>query len=374
LLESVSRAEVTALRDLKGWAARHVGFGRLSSVLSELVGEAVTLRVDRAQPLVDSRPMDDGVAAVLSLAEEATIERGALVEAEAPLAANVVSRALRQPAPPLVRLGVTPSAAVVGAFAAVLLAASRRTLGGRALRVVCAGLAKDIEADMARRDPERWSVSLTVLLGAEAFSARVAVPGQVALQPAAAAWDRAALAALGPIPLALPVVACTVLATAAEVAALRAGDALVPPPEPEATWPLSRGVDSPAGSVFLAAPSAELGLSATLAEDGRLVLGGALEPLLRAGTLMTSDENSAVVATLGDVPVVVRVEIGEAVMTAREWASLGRGDVVSLTRRVGGPVLLRVGGVPVARGELVELDGEVAVRIVERLVGEETKA
>jgi len=26
-----------------------------------------------------------------------------------------------------------------------------------------------------------------------------------------------------------------------------------------------------------------------------------------------------------------------------------------------------VGGIPVARGELVELDGEVAVRIVERL-------
>jgi flagellar motor switch/type III secretory pathway protein FliN len=34
---------------------------------------------------------------------------------------------------------------------------------------------------------------------------------------------------------------------------------------------------------------------------------------------------------------------------------------------VGEAVVLRVGGVPVARGDLVEIDGEVGVRIVERL-------
>ena len=89
---------------------------------------------------------------------------------------------------------------------------------------------------------------------------------------------------------------------------------------------------------------------------------------------MDTDEKDALVATLGEVPIVMRVEIGEALMTAREWATLGRGDVISLGRRVGERVLLRVGGVPVARGELVDLEGEVAVRIVERLLGEGTKA
>jgi flagellar motor switch/type III secretory pathway protein FliN len=54
-------------------------------------------------------------------------------------------------------------------------------------------------------------------------------------------------------------------------------------------------------------------------------------------------------------------------MAAREWAALTSGDVVSLGRRVGEAVVLRVGGVPVARGDLVEIDGEVGVRIVERL-------
>ena len=55
------------------------------------------------------------------------------------------------------------------------------------------------------------------------------------------------------------------------------------------------------------------------------------------------------------------------------WAVLARGDVVTLGRRVGEPVLLRVGGIPVARGDLVEIDGEVGVRIVERLAEDVAK-
>jgi flagellar motor switch/type III secretory pathway protein FliN len=79
------------------------------------------------------------------------------------------------------------------------------------------------------------------------------------------------------------------------------------------------------------------------------------------------DAGEALVAAIGDVPVVVRVEIGEATLPAREWAALARGDVIALGRRVGDRVVLRVGGVPVARGELVEIDGEVGVRVAERM-------
>ena len=86
---------------------------------------------------------------------------------------------------------------------------------------------------------------------------------------------------------------------------------------------------------------------------------------------MTEGGESALVGAMGEVPVVVRVEIGEAVMSARDWASLGPGDVIGLGRRVGEHVLLRVGGVPVARGELVTIEGEIGVRILEQ-PGEET--
>ncbi len=81
---------------------------------------------------------------------------------------------------------------------------------------------------------------------------------------------------------------------------------------------------------------------------------------------MKEDTGKTEVA-LADAPVVVRVEIGAAEMPAREWASLGKGDVISLRKRLGEAVTLRVSGVEVARGELVQIDGEVGVRILERV-------
>jgi flagellar motor switch/type III secretory pathway protein FliN len=80
-----------------------------------------------------------------------------------------------------------------------------------------------------------------------------------------------------------------------------------------------------------------------------------------------SDATTALVDSLGDVPVVVRVEVGEVTLAARDWAALSRGDVIALGRRVGERVVLRVGGVAVARGELVDVEGEVGVRIAERV-------
>jgi hypothetical protein len=58
-----------------------------------------------------------------------------------------------------------------------------------------------------------------------------------------------------------------------------------------------------------------------------------------------SKQTDALIDAVGDVPVILRVEIGAAQMRARGWAA---------------------SGVEIARGELV---GEVAVRIVERVDG-----
>jgi flagellar motor switch/type III secretory pathway protein FliN len=88
--------------------------------------------------------------------------------------------------------------------------------------------------------------------------------------------------------------------------------------------------------------------------------------------MVESDDRGELLNAIGEIPVVVRVEIGEARMAARDWAALGRGDVIALGRRVGENVVLRAGGVPVARGELVDIDGEVGVRIVERLAADQT--
>jgi flagellar motor switch/type III secretory pathway protein FliN len=124
------------------------------------------------------------------------------------------------------------------------------------------------------------------------------------------------------------------------------------------------------GKAFLSAPASEAGVPVELSEDGRLVLGGAVEALSVPEVEMGEQVGEgALIHAVGEVPVVVRVEIGEARMSAREWAALRQGDVLSLGRRIGEAVVLRVGGVPVARGDLVEIEGEVGVRIVERVAG-----
>jgi flagellar motor switch/type III secretory pathway protein FliN len=368
-LEVTTRGEVSALRDVKRWAAGHVRAERLVAAFAELLGAEVDVQIGRAQPVASSRSMADGVAVAIAPADLPEIDRGALIEVESALAANVVARALKRPSPALLSAGTPPAPALAGAFAAIVIATVRRAHTGIALRVVDAGPVRALEHDFARVYAEPWGLSLTVLIARDAFAARVIVPREAAVRSPAPPWNAAALAALGSTPLAMPIVACATYATPAEVGALRKGDAFVPLPK----WPLTRGSDGVAtGPIMLATPSFDLGLPAHLGEDGRIVLRGGLEPLLAAEAHMASEEKDAVVAALADVPVVVRVEIGEAVMSARDWASIGRGDVISLGRRAGEAVLLRVGGVPLARGELVELDGEVAVRILERLIGDRT--
>lgn len=75
-------------------------------------------------------------------------------------------------------------------------------------------------------------------------------------------------------------------------------------------------------------------------------------------------DRDSLAEAVGEVPVVVRVEIGTAQLSAREWSQLGPGDVLTVGRRVKEPVSIRVSGVEVARGELVDVEGEVGVRIL----------
>jgi flagellar motor switch/type III secretory pathway protein FliN len=120
-----------------------------------------------------------------------------------------------------------------------------------------------------------------------------------------------------------------------------------------------------------------LARAADLVEGAKLVLRGMVEDLSWVPaqpdrvSMTETDRTDVLVESMGEVPVVVRVEIGTAEMRAREWAALREGDVIPLGRPVADPVVLRVGGVELARGELVEMEGEVAVRILSRI--EESK-
>jgi flagellar motor switch/type III secretory pathway protein FliN len=78
-----------------------------------------------------------------------------------------------------------------------------------------------------------------------------------------------------------------------------------------------------------------------------------------------SQEESELEQIVGETPVVVRLELGSVEMSAAEWAALRLGDVIASGRRLEEAVSLRTGGREIARGELVEIEGEIGVRITQ---------
>jgi flagellar motor switch protein FliM len=207
-----------------------------------------------------------------------------------------------------------------------------------------------------------------------------------------------ALRSLGATPLELHVVAASAWLPAREVALLAPGDALIF----DASDGLARD-----GRCVLAAASAEVGVSVErvfvgeragdagaetaavrvgarrvgLAPEPGSVEREGVETATERGGTLASDSSSGdatveiaaiqdggpLVEALADAPVLVRVEIGSVTLPAREWAAIGVGDVVALDRRVGESVELRAGGRTIARGELVDVDGAIGVRVLQRI-------
>jgi flagellar motor switch protein FliN/FliY len=149
------------------------------------------------------------------------------------------------------------------------------------------------------------------------------------------------------------------------------GDVLVLP-----RFPLANDGGQLLGRVALVPSTSERGLTAELGRD----LAGREQLVIRTERVEShawdheeqrmpeagAGSDMATIEVLDDVSLVVRVELGAVEMKAGEWASLGDGDVIALGRKLGDPAILRIGGVEVARGELVQIDGEYGVRILRR--------
>jgi flagellar motor switch/type III secretory pathway protein FliN len=124
------------------------------------------------------------------------------------------------------------------------------------------------------------------------------------------------------------------------------------------------------GDVLLVAPGSSHAVTAKLLESGEIVIASTqaspLDIEVKMDGTAKQDEGIAADAVL-EAPVVVRVELGAVTLSAREWGGLAPGDVIATGKRVAEPVVLRVGGVEVARGDLVDIEGELGVRIRERV-------
>jgi flagellar motor switch protein FliN/FliY len=90
-----------------------------------------------------------------------------------------------------------------------------------------------------------------------------------------------------------------------------------------------------------------------------------------AGAAMAPSAGGAGVAAglglLQDVVLEVSVELGRPALPLAQLMNLGIGSVVELDRSAGAPVDVRVNGTLFAKGEVVVVDDEYAVRIIEIL-------
>ena len=317
-LESLTRADVAQAARLRRVARALVDVASIERALGELTGKPVSISIR-------------------------SVRRRVLVEVEGALAAALSTRALRQKSPRMVDTSRTPSPALAGAFAAVLVAALRRAHSRGVLKVIAAGPGAVLARDLLQSEREVTTATLTVMLGEDAFEARVSVPDALAEAPQELLFSRASLDAK----IAMPLVIATTLAVREDLFALGPGDVFVPS---KSTFPL-RDDGTLVGAVAIVAPSAERGLSADLAENGRLVVRGLLEshPWVQERSMPADEAQTTTIESLEHAPV-----------------ELGPGDVIALGRRVGDPAILRVGGVELARGELVQVDGEYGVRILAR--------
>lgn len=370
-LPSFTRAEVGAAARLARVGRTHVDLEALENVASELLGGSVRAKILDWRPSASGRGADDSVGVIFEPASARSAAARFLVELDGALGAAVAARAVRQNAPRVHDPSKVVAPAVAGAVAAVLSAIARRAHAGSPLRVIAAGPGAVLARDLAAAAGATTTATLSVTIEGEVFGARCAVPDAAEVALPRPALSTATLVELGDVPLSLPIVIATTLASRADLDALSPGDAFVPT-EVSVTAP--PGSTALVGPVALVAPHAERGLGADLAEDTRLVLRGPSEShpwdveKISVATKTSSNTSSPepVASALDDAPVVVRVELGALEMKAREWADLGPGDVVTLGRKLGEPAILRVGGVELARGELVQVEGEMAVRILSR--------
>jgi flagellar motor switch/type III secretory pathway protein FliN len=328
-LEPVSRAAVRVATGAR--QALQTTCERAASALSELLELPCEIVVRRSTL---ARVPALGQAVWL---RQETLALGALVEPA--LAAFLAARVLRR-SEPLADPREPLSPALAGLIAALAVETARRS--GVATTLLGAPPVGE----------EALVADVTLLLEGRPFSLMLYVVGAPAALP-----DEPRLGRLGQLTLKLPLVVASVALERQELLGLEPGGALV----------VGQGASidvNGSGRGVLVGPHSERGISVQVLPDGRLVVGETTEARFTVERDKSSpSEGETLTDVLLETPVVVRVELGAVSMSAREWARLGPGDVIETAQRIAEPVVLRIAGREVGRGELVNVDGQVGVRI-----------
>lgn len=342
-LDALSHASVRSGAAARRRVSRALDPGRLAAAAAAVLSAEVEVVVRRVSAR-DAPPRRSGAVVGLELADGSA---ELYLRLEPDLAAALLARALGRP----VKLTAPDSAldpVLSGALSALALECARRA--GTALPLVVRRGAPSQTAGV--------EVDATLLLDGRpyAVSAWVHAP----LEPTGDVPGTGGRTRAGQLEVGLCLVVALSLCSRAELAALEPGGAWMP----GAGWFIDA---DGSGQGALANPDAETGIGVTIPPGGGIVLRGDTVALGADATMAESDDTrvDALGEAVLDAPVVVRVELGSVTLSARKWTELAPGDVIETGRRIGEPVVLRVAGRELARGELVNVEGELGVRIRE---------
>jgi type III secretion protein Q len=162
-------------------------------------------------------------------------------------------------------------------------------------------------------------------------------------------------------------------AAGARVAARRARFSFAPRVRCGVVWPAELRALRPGAAVVLPGSSAAEGrvLGPLQLERPGALLDGQLTPvgwtLSMVEVTSCNTEVTRLDPQLSTLPVELEVELARVPLALGELSTLAPGAIVPLRISVGDPVFLRAGDRRIARAELVELEGEVAARILDLL-------
>jgi hypothetical protein len=290
----------------------------LMVVLDHTTLDVLLVAIDRTFAMsLAARTLGADARAAASIAVERPL-RPAYEGALMVMAAQLASAACAPSPPPVVRAVVDDSRAALAAFAS----------------------------------PAAVVIPFHVQVGDEA--------GEVALIVSARALIRSgqqpapSLAALSDCVVKLAFVLARQSLAAHGVASLEANDLLVIDPEVAFAGETLRGTIW-LGSDDVAWPLGRTGADWTIDGVARTT-----------GAVMERDARAVPPEAIGELRVEVEVVLAERSFRIEEVAAWRVGEVVAFEARIGDPVVIRAGGHTVARGELCDVDGSVAVRVTER--------
>lgn len=385
MLEQMSRedlGELQSMREMLHRVGGHVATEQLQQAAQSLLGTGE--RVTVGEPLLRVTSAVCGGYPTFSqgaicLLRRRDSELMVLLECEAELAFRLASTVLGQRGAWLDR-SAPPSQRIDALWGAFVVALMHRSCESAGLHLAAVG--QSAWQVFTARYGGRVCVDSTVRIADGRYGMTVRLGGQsdVDKVEASGVFTNRQLRAMGQVPLRLCVVASLSVATREQIASVCVGDVWV--------VPLASGqtlVPRFHGEVLLMTHTASMAWRARIREQGGIVVTkqventpensdiasdfvdgiGADSSGERLGAVEQEEQNHE--RLLGQVPVVVRIEVGSVTLSARQWASLRTGDVITTGCAVGRQATLRIGGIEVARGDLVDVQGQLGVRVREMM-------